>query len=198
MRIAFVASMAAVLVDACASSPPTPPAVQVQQSGSRGEAIATSRHQLTATVVAVDAARRSLTLQAEDGHIETIEIPAEVKKFEEVSVGDTVDVEVQEGLLFEFQPIGSKHVSPTEEFATARAGRSGLRAAGPGSPVRSTVTVTGVDQRYRIVRFQDPYGNRYQVEAGPNILLEKLARGDKFVATYTTSLAITLDRRPKP
>ncbi len=66
----------------------------------------------------------------------------------------------------------------------------GVAAAG----VRATVTVTAIDTKNRVVVFQGPGGNVYQVKAGPKIQLEKLKVGDKLLATYVEAVAVTLEK----
>src|SRR5256885_9148613 len=122
MRIPFVASSAAFLLVACASSKPSgPPPIEVQSTGVPGEAAAVRSRKVTATVLAVDTAARRLTLKGGDGKTETIDVPPEVRRFDEIAARDTIDVHVQEGLLFEYQPAGSAFVAPTAGVPGARA-----------------------------------------------------------------------------
>jgi len=198
MRLSFAAG-ALVLFVACSSSQssgPTP--VEVYSTGVPGEAGVTSTHRMTATVLAVDTAARRVTLRAEDGHTETIAVPPELKRFDEVSAGDVIEVEVQEGLLFEYQPPGSSFVAPTAVVAGERSDKSLPPGAAVLAAVQSTVTITSINLKSRVVELQDPDGNKYLVKAGPKLSIEKLQIGDRLVATYATSAAIVLDKKPKP
>jgi hypothetical protein len=195
MRISLVASSAAFLVAACSSSQQSgPKPVEVYPTGTPGEAAATSSHKMVATVLAVDTTSRKLTLKGEDGHVETVDVPPEVRRLNDISAGDRIVVEVQEGLLFEYQPAGTAYVPPTGVVAGARAGASqppGIAAAGA---VQSTVTVIAIDQKTRIVQFQDLDGNKTEVKAGPKISIDKLSVGDRLLATYATSVAISVQK----
>jgi hypothetical protein len=197
MRVSLVASSAALLLVACASSKPagTPP-VEVQSTGVPGQAAAVSTHRMTATVLAVDTASRKLTLRGEDGQTETVTVPPEVRRFNEVAVGDTIQAEVQEGLLFEYQPAGSAFVAPRALVAGARTDANQAPGAGVATAVQSTVTITAIHLDSRIVQFQDPDGNKYEVKAGPKLSIEKLAVGDRLLATYATTVIIALDKKP--
>ena len=62
--------------------------------------------------------------------------------------------------------------------------------------VQSTVTVTAIDLESRIVQFQDPDGNKYQVKAGPELSIDKLVVGDRLLATYAATLAIAVNKKP--
>jgi hypothetical protein len=199
MRTAFIASFTALLLAACASSKAEqsgPPPIEVNATGKPGEASAARSYRMTASVQAVDAAGRRLTLKEEDGKIETISVPPGVKRFDEISAGDTIEVEVQEGVLFEYQPPGSPFVAPAAVVAGAKAGAGQPPGAAVGAAIQSTVTVTAIDLNTRIVQFQDPDGDKYQVKAGPKLAIEKLSVGDRLLATYVATVAVALDKKP--
>ncbi len=199
MRVFFVVTSALLVLGACASSKPAgPPPIEVQSTGIPGKAAATAVHRVTATVLAVDTAARRLTLKEQDGSTETIAVPPEVKRFDEIAAGDTIEIEIQEGLLFEYQPAGSAFVPPRAVVAGARTDPSQPPGAALGAAVQSTVMITGIDLDTRIVQFQDPDGNKNQVKAGPNISIEKLAVGDRLLATYAATVAIAIDRKAAP
>src|SRR3954464_2081170 len=104
MRTSFFVSVAFLIV-ACASSKPSgEPPVEVQSTGTPGEAAATRSQKLTATVLAVDTASRKLTVKREDGSSETINVPPAVKRLALSRAGDTVQVDGQEGGLFQYHP----------------------------------------------------------------------------------------------
>lgn len=193
--MSFVASCAAFLVAACASPQQSgPKPVEVHPTGTPGEAAATSFHKMTATVQAVDITSRKLTLKGEDGHIETVDVPPEVKRLDEISAGDRIVVEVQEGLLFEYQPAGTAYVPPTAVVAGVRASASQPPGRAVAGAVQSTVTVIAIDSKTRIVQFQDLDGNKCEVKAGPEISIDKLSVGDRLLATYATSVAISVEK----
>ena len=196
MRISIITSAAALLLTACASSKPSgPQPLEVQSTGTPGEAAAIRSRKVTAKVLAVDTASRRLTLQDEDGKTETIDVPPEVRRFDEVAAGDTIVVEVQEGLLFEYQPAGSAFVAPAAAVGGGRTGAGQPPGAAVLAAVQSTVTITAIDLDSRIVQFQDPNGNKYQVKAGPKLSIEKLTVGDRLLATYAATVAIALDKK---
>jgi hypothetical protein len=77
------------------------------------------------------------------------------------------------------------------------AGKDQAPGAVAAAGVQATVTVTAIDQGTRLVSFQGPGGNVYQVKAGPKIQLEKLKVGDRLLATYVEAVALKLEK-PKP
>ena len=195
-NLLFAASAASLL--ACASSKPAgPPPIEVQSTGRPGEAMATHTEHVSATVLAVDAAARTLTLKGQDGSTQTITVPPQVRRLDDIAAGDTIEVEVQQGLLLEYQPAGDAFVAPKAVVAGGRAGMNEQPGAAVGAAVQSTVTITAIDSGNRIVQFQDPNGNKYQVKAGPQIAIEKLTVGDRLLATYAETIAVAVDRKPK-
>jgi hypothetical protein len=152
---------------------------------------------LTATVKAIDAATRSVTLEAK-GQTQTVKAGPNVKRFDEIAVGDTVVVQFEQGLLLEYQPPGAEDVAPTAVTKTARADASKAPGGAVAAAIQATVTVTAIDLPHRMVVFQGPKGNLYQVKAGPEVQIEKLKVGDKLVATYAEAVAIQLEKKKAP
>ena len=171
-------------------------AVEVKKVG-KGMAGASRVQKLTATVKAVDAANREVTLESK-GKTETIKAGPAVKRFDEIAVGDTVVVQFEQGLLLEYQPPGAEDVAPTAVAAGGRAGADQAPGGAAAAGIQSTVTVTAIDLPNRMVVFQGPQGNLYQVKAGPKVHIEKLKVGDKLLATYAEAVAISLEKKKAP
>jgi hypothetical protein len=201
LRFPLAASSAALLAAACATSTPpastAPAPIEVKATGTPGQAAATESAQVTARVTAVDAATRSLTVKGDDGSAETFKVPPEVKRFDEIAVGDTIEVEVERGLLLEYQPVGSLSVEPQAVVAGAKAGAGEAPGGAVAGGVQATVTVSAIDMKTRVVEFVGPAGNRYKVKAGPKIQLEKLKVGDRLLATYVEAVAIQVVKAGK-
>ncbi len=184
------------LTSAQAQDKGPPPPVEVKQVAP-GKAEAVRKQVITATVTAVDKAARTVTLKGPDGNSQTFKAGPQVQRFDEVAVGDTVRIEFQEGLALEFQPAGTAPVAPEAVVVADKAGKDQAPGGAAAAGVRATVTVTAIDMKNRVVVFQGPGGNLYQVKAGPKIQLEKLKVGDKLLATYVEAVAINLEKAPK-
>jgi Cu/Ag efflux protein CusF len=170
---------------------------EMKATGVPGKATATRTATMTATIKAIDAATRSVTLQNQAGASQTIKAGPQVQRFDEFAVGDTILVVVEQELVLEYQSAGNPAVAPTAVVAGDRAGPDrapeGVVAAG----VQATVTVTAIDSPNRMVVFQGPAGNLYQVKAGPQVKLEKLKVGDRLLATYVEAVAVKLEKPAK-
>jgi hypothetical protein len=171
--------------------------VEVKATGTPGQATAVRTIRITATIKALDVAGRTVTLQTKEGETKTFKVGPGIKRLDEFAVGDVIVIDYQQGLALEFQPAGTATVPAT---AGAVAGRNTADQAPGGAAaagVQATVTVTAIDTAKRLVSFQGPGGNIYQVKAGPKIKLEKLKVGDRLLATYVESVAIQLEKPKK-
>ena len=173
-------------------APPAPGSIEMEATGTPGKASAARLATATATITAIDVASRAITLRLRSGETHTLRVGPEVARLGEFAVGDVIKVDYEQGLVLEFQPPGSKAV-PMESGVTAgRADRDQAPGAVASAGVQGTVAVTAIDAAARLVSFQGPEGNVYQVKAGPRIQLEKLKVGDRLLATYVETVAIKL------
>jgi Cu/Ag efflux protein CusF len=186
--------LAAATLAGCATSglpPPNAPAapaqVEVRATGIQGQAAAEQTMTITATVAAVDYDARTITLQDRDQWSEKMKVPPDVTGFDRVTAGDTIELVFRRSLLLEYQPPGAAVVAPRD---VAVAGWPGLAdpPAGSGASARqATVTIADIDLKARLLTFQGPARNQYQVKVGPKVALEKLKPGDKLLATFVDS-----------
>jgi hypothetical protein len=194
----FASAQAPAKAPAPAQAPAAAPApVEVDNTGTPGKATARRTAKATATITAIDATTRTVTLKAKSGETQTFKVGPEVKRFDEFAVGDVIKIEYEQGLALEFQPAGSETVPPTAIATGGRAGKDEAPGAAAAAGVQATVTVTAIDGAKRLVSFQGPGGNVYQVKAGPKIKLEKLKVGDRLLATYVEAVAIKLEKPKK-
>jgi len=168
--------------------------LEVDASGTPGKATAKRVVHGTGTVAAVDVAGRTVTLQNKTGAKRTFKVGPEVKRLDEIAVGDVITIDYEQGLALEFQPAGSETVPLTTTATATRAGKDQAPAGATSGGVTGTVTVTAIDMAKRLVSFQGPGGNVYQVKAGSKIQLEKLKVGDRLLATYVEAVAIKLEK----
>jgi hypothetical protein len=178
-------------------APPAPGTIEMKATGVPGQATASRLATDTATITALDVGSRTIALKRRSGETQTFKVGPDVTRLEEFAVGDVIKVEYEQGLALEFQPAGTESV-PMEGGVTAgRSGRDQLPGGVASAGVQGTVTVTAIETAKRLVSFQAPGGVVYQVKAGPTIQLEKLKVGDRLLATYVETVAISLQKMPK-
>jgi hypothetical protein len=65
---------------------------------------------VSATVEAIERSSRSLTLRSPEGKVTTITVPAQVKRFDTLKVGDTITAKYYENIVLRVKPPGEKDV----------------------------------------------------------------------------------------
>jgi len=182
------ASMAAVSLAAQAQSAPTS---QAGVATAPGKVAGAATTEVTAKVTAVDAAKRTVTLQGASGKTRTIEVGDQVRNFDQIKVGDTVHARYTQALALELKKGGGAMPAPTEEGAITPPPAPGAK---PGGTIARKVTMTAeviaVDQAKQMATLRGPAGNEVDVEAQDPSQLQNVKKGDHVQVTYVEALAI--------
>ena len=191
---ALLMVMALLPLAAQAQSAPT---TQTAVGTAPGKAAAAATTEVTAKVVAVDAAQRTVTLQSASGKTRTIEVGEEVRNFNQIKVGDTVQAKYTEALALELKKGTMSMSAPTEEQAITPAPPAGAK---PGGTVARKVTamteVIAVDPTKKMVTLRGPRGNEVDVNVQDPDQLKNIKKGDHVQVTYVEALAISVKAAP--
>ena len=161
-----------------------------------GVAAAAETIELTATITAIDAATRAVTLKGPQGKELTLTAGAEVKNFAQMKVGDQVKVKYIEALTLELKKGSTAPVSRTETTGAAGA-KPGERPAGAaGRQVTIVAEVVGLDPAKQLVTLRGPQRTVDLKVADPE-QFKRVAKGDRVEATYTEALAIVVEPAKK-
>jgi len=179
---------------ACAHGDSAPGPIVVDNTGTAGQAEAKRTLIESVTVTGVDVSNRVLTFRDKSGKTFATSVPSEVRRLDDIAVGDTVTLEVQEGLILEYQPAASPSVDPTMVAAAGVAGKDQPPAGAVAAGVQATVVVSTIDMNSRMVTLQVPSGDFYKLKAGPKVQLEKLKVGDRLLATYIETVAVRVEK----
>jgi hypothetical protein len=151
---------------------------------------------LTATITAIDAATRALTLKGPEGKEITLTAGQEVKNFAQMKVGDQVNIEYVEALTLELKKGSTAPVARTEQ-AGAAAAKPGERPAGAvGRQVTITAEVMNVDAKTQVVTLRGPQ-RTVDLKVKDPEQFKRVAKGDRVEATYTEALAIAVEPAKK-
>lgn len=162
------------------------------QKGVPGGAIVET-YKTTATVTAVDAASRKVTLAAPDGTKTVFKAGPEVVNFGQIQVGDQVKATVAEQLVVYVR----KNGEPASDGAAAAVALAPVGAK-PGVLMAETVEVTAkveaidLEQRKVTLRFPDGKSKTFKVRSDVDLTKGKL--GDEVVIRTTEALAITVEK----
>jgi hypothetical protein len=154
----------------------------------------------TARVTRVDYATRQVTLQDESGTFTTIVAGPEVRRLNEVQVGDDVTAEYTVSLVAELRPATADELAnPVAAVVIAgRAGAASAPGAGAMQGVRVVTTVAAVDQASMKVTLKGPGGDTVTVQGRKPENVRKLRVGDTIVITYVEAVAVSLTKVGRP
>jgi hypothetical protein len=153
----------------------------------------TKQSQVTATVTitAIDRVARSVTLRAQTGAEDTFTVGPQVKRFNELKVGDTIRATYYESLVFQLRKPGaaaapSGTVSVAERLKDAPGGVIGTRET-------STVTVKAVDMKEPSLTVQTAAMQTLTMKIADRKNLEGVAPGDRIEITYSQGLVVAAE-----
>jgi hypothetical protein len=198
MRTLLIAAAAAGLAGA--------PAFAQQKPDAKGEAAVVTAPgkgaaarvvTITASVEAIDAAERTVTLKGPRGNVVTLPVGPQVKNFDRIKVGDRVAVRYFEALSLELKKGGSgiRERSERQGAETAQPGQQ--PAAGAARQVTVMADVVAVDAKRQVITLRGPKRTvDLRVRDPKQIKLVKV--GDQVEATYTEAVAVSVEpAKPK-
>ena len=161
-----------------------------------GVAGAAETVKITATITAIDAATRAVTLKGPQGKEVTLNVGPEVKNFAQLKVGDAVNVEYVEAVTIELKKGSTAPVARTEKAAVAGAKPGEAPAGTAGRQVTIVAEVVGVDPKTQTVTLKGPQ-RTVELKVKDPEQFKAVAKGDRVQATYTEAMAITVEGAKK-
>jgi hypothetical protein len=162
-----------------------------------GKGVAERVAEITATVKAVDAAQRSVTLEGPGGDIVTLPVGPEVDNFDQIRVGDLVVVRFLEALALELKKHGTARRERSERGVTETA-RPGERPAGfVTREVHVIADVIAILPQTQTVRLRGPT-RVVELRVHDPEQFRLVEVGDQVEATYTEAVAVSVEPAPKP
>jgi hypothetical protein len=151
----------------------------------------------TASVEAVDKAKRLITLKGPQGNTFVVQAGPEVKNFDKIKAGDLVVVKYVEALTLELKKGGGQIRERIERENMASAKPGDPPAAVAGRTVTVIADVIGVDTAKQTVKLKGPKRTvDLKVRDPEQFKLIKV--GDQVEATFTEAVAIAVEAAPKP
>jgi len=145
----------------------------------------------TATIESIEKSSRQVTLKNEDGTYEVLTVPASVKKFDSLKVGDKVKAHYYENVVLRLKAPGEKDVDTTTGAVTPG---TGTGPAGTAAAQRTiTATITAIDPKVPSITFSGPNGWTYSSHVEDRAALAKVKVGDKVDITWTSAALVSID-----
>ena len=162
-----------------------------------GKAAVVGAVKVTAQVVAVDKATRTVTLKGPKGN--TVEVVAgdEVKNFDQIKIGDMLAVTYVKSLSLELQKAKTGASGITTQSAAVTAKPGDRPAAAEGHQVTAIAKVTAVDKKAKTISLKGPRGNTVTLDVQNPDQFKVVKVGDEVLVTYTEAIAISVEAAPQ-
>jgi Cu/Ag efflux protein CusF len=195
MRIAAILAgvLAAAAPSLCAQQPA---AVSDRAATALGKVVDARTMQIVATVEAVDAANRSVTLKGPRGQIETMTVSEEVRNLRQVKAGDRVAVTYAQGLALQLKKGGPAIRERVEREGGTRAAPGARPGGVVGREVKVVADVVVVNTPKQTVTLRGP-GQTVTLKVRDAALLKSITTGDWVEAVYTEAVAVVVKPVPK-
>ena len=180
----------------CASVSAPPPAetssASAYQEGVPGRIIVNTLN-VSARVTDIDKANRKVTLMGSDGEIFTVKVGPATVNFDQIGVGDWVNLTVTEEVVVY---LNEGNEAPIDESAVMVA--LAPKGAKPGGLVAETTQITGtvtaidLEKRTASLQFQDGSTRTFPVRS--DVDLSKRKVGEQVVFLITEMIAISVEK----
>ena len=146
----------------------------------------------TATVEAIDASTRMVTLKKADGTYVTVVAGPDITRFAEVKVGDKVNARYYENVVIRLKQPGEP------ETMSQVKGTTGSEQVLPGGTKAKqttiTATISAIDMAAPSITFTGPSGWKYTSKVQDTEALAKVKVGDKVDIVWTEAMLVSLER----
>lgn len=145
------------------------------------------------TIEAIDHAARTVTLKDKDGNYETLHAGPEIKRFDELKVGDTVAFKYTESVAVRIRKPGEPVTANSNGQPAIVRGATEKPSGTMTEQVTATVIVKAVDKKNKSITFAGEDGHSVSVRVEDKSLVKDVHPGDKIEVTYTTALLIAVE-----
>ena len=145
------------------------------------------------TIDSIDHDSRLITFKDKDGNYETIYAGPEVKRFDELKVGDKVTFKYTESIAYQIRKAGEP-AQPSSAGDTAIVRNPTAKPSGSMTQQETaTVTVKSIDPKASSISVLTEDGRSVSFKFKDKGKLKDIKPGDKVVVTYTSALLISVE-----
>ena len=145
----------------------------------------------SATIQAIDSTTRMVTLKTKAGEEESFKAGPDMARFNELKVGDTVDITYIESVVLRVRKPGEAASATTGDAAVTR-NTGGTPGGTIGAQVSTTVTVKALDPAVPSITVVTEDGRTVTRKIEDKKNLEGVKVGDKILITYTEALLVSV------
>ncbi len=159
-----------------------------QKARSQGAAVTE-----TFTIVGIDQANRIITLKDKDGYSDSMYAGPEVKRFDELKVGDKVTFRYYESVVYQIHKTDDKAAARAAADAAITRGKGPKPSGTVSQQLTATVTVQAIDLKVPSVTIKTEDGGVSSFKVDDKKNLDGVKVGDRVQITYTQALAISVE-----
>ena len=165
-------------------------------SSEPGRAKAVRIVEISAKVVAIDKATRTVTLKSVQDEPVDVVASDQVRNFDQIKLGDAVAVRYTEAIALELRKTKAPGGDVTVREQAMRA-KPGERPAAAGErQVTAIADVVSVDPRKSTITLKGPRGNVVTLDVHNPDQFKVIKKGDQVDVTYTEALALSVAPMP--
>lgn len=153
---------------------------------------ATDAVSLTAKIEAIDQTSRMITLKGKGGDMETIYAGPEVKRFDELKVGDTVTFTYYESVAYQIHKPGEAGSAPATGDPKVTRGTGPKPSGTLAQQMNATVTIKAIDAKVPAVTVTTADGRTLSFKVDNKKSLDGLKANDKVEITYTQAFMVSV------
>jgi hypothetical protein len=146
---------------------------------------------LDATITALDSTSRTMTLRDDKGNEDTFSVGPAVQRFNELKVGQKVNITYYESVVFQLVKPGEKGAGTSSETALSR-GTGALPGGTAATQDKMTVTVKSIDPTVPSLTVATADGRVVTRKIENKKNLENLKPGDQIDITFTRALVTSV------
>jgi len=157
-------------------------------------AMAVDQNEAVVTVIAVDQAKRTVTIRGPMGNVTTLDVPPESQNLDKVKPGDRFKMRYIEAVA-----VGISHGGAPEQSET-RDVKMSPKGGTPGGMIARTqkrsVMIDAVDYKTRYIAVRGSSGQTLAMKVADDVKIEQLSAGDRVTIVYTQ--AVVAEMIPQP
>jgi hypothetical protein len=146
----------------------------------------------TATIVAIDSTLRIVTIRTSNGEEDSLAVGPEVKRFNELKVGDRLNLTYTESAVVTVQPPGAAP-KPSTVGGAVTPGTGKSPSATAAAQVTTTVSVKAINPSVPSITVTTADGRTVTRKIENKKNLEGIKVGDKLDITYTQSVILSAE-----
>jgi Cu/Ag efflux protein CusF len=187
-------AVASLLLTSCSSNVYTPldktPGASYEQGVPGGTVVET--HYLKATVAAIDAPARKVTLETKEGKKATIKCGPDVANFDQIQVGDVVRALITDELTVAMADAANPPDSTTSLVALAPRGSKPAAVVAETQQYTATISALNLKRREATLLFPDGTTRTFAVRKDVDLSQRKV--GERVTFRVTMSMALGVER----